>query len=103
MPTPEGRERAPGKDQTRHHQTATIATSVESRLNSNLNEPEPPFLNIAVCPKAFEDGHSSVSTPRWPQVPPAPLVRIGASNGRSAPCGLAHVFDATVSAYPTAL
>ena len=46
------------KDQTRHHQTATIATSVESRLNSNPNEPEPPSLNSSDCPKAFEDGHT---------------------------------------------
>ena len=33
---------------------------------------------------------SQGSTPRWPRVPPAPLVRAGASNGRSAPCGLAN-------------
>jgi hypothetical protein len=32
------------KDQTRHHQTATIATPVESRLNSNFNEPETSLL-----------------------------------------------------------
>src|SRR5215475_3856909 len=47
------------KDQTRHHQTATIATPVESRLNSNPNEPEPPFQYSSDCPKAFEDGQSA--------------------------------------------
>jgi hypothetical protein len=30
--------------------------SVESRLNSNPNEPEPPSLNSSDCPKPFEDG-----------------------------------------------
>ena len=45
------------KDQTRHHQTATIETSVESRLISNPNKPEPPSLNSSDCPKPFEDGH----------------------------------------------
>src|SRR5262249_46725225 len=44
------------KDQTRHHQTATIATPLESRLNSNPNEPEPPFQYSSDCPKAYEDG-----------------------------------------------
>jgi transposase InsO family protein len=38
------------KDQTRHHQTATIATSVESRLISNPNEPEPPFQTPQIVP-----------------------------------------------------
>ena len=39
------------KDQTRHHQTATIATSVESCLISNPNEPEPPFQTPHFVPK----------------------------------------------------
>src|SRR5262249_12539220 len=47
------------KDQTRHHQTATIETPLESRLNSNPNEPEPPFQYSSDCPKAFEDGHTA--------------------------------------------
>jgi glucose dehydrogenase len=51
------------KDQTRHHQTATIGTSVESCLNSNPNEPDPPLLNTAVCPKAFEDGQFGAYSP----------------------------------------
>src|ERR1700726_4297158 len=51
------------KDQKRHHQTATIATSVESRLNSNPNEPEPPSLNSSDCPKPFEDGHACITLP----------------------------------------
>jgi putative transposase len=53
------------KDQTRHHQTATIATSVESRLKSNPNEPEPPSLNSSDCPKPFEDGQG----PSYRQIP----------------------------------
>jgi hypothetical protein len=36
---------------------ATIATSVESSLISNPNEPEPPSLNSSDCRKPFEDGH----------------------------------------------
>ena len=47
------------KDQTRHHQTATIETSVESRLNSNPNEPEPPSLNNSDCPKPSDDGQAT--------------------------------------------
>ena len=39
------------KDQTRHHQTATIETSVESCLISNPNEPEPPFQIPQIVPK----------------------------------------------------
>ena len=34
----------------------TIETSVESRLISNPNEPEPPSLNSSDCPKPFENG-----------------------------------------------
>ena len=47
------------KDQTRHHQTATIEPSVESRLNSNPNEPEPPSLNNSDCPKPSDDGQAT--------------------------------------------
>jgi putative transposase len=51
-----GRDRTILKDQTRHHQAATIATPLEGRLNSNPNEPEPPFQHCSDCPEAFEDG-----------------------------------------------
>ena len=55
------------KNQKRHHQTATIATSVESRLNSNPNEPEPPSLNSSDCPKPFEDGQPTLIEPTSPR------------------------------------
>ena len=58
-----GQSRYPAKHgsrrQPQHHQTATIATTAENRLNSNLNKAEPASLNSSDCSKAFEDGQSS--------------------------------------------
>ena len=51
------------KDQTRHHQTATIATSVESRLISNPKRARASVPNTADCPKAFEDGQPVLLKP----------------------------------------
>src|SRR5215472_5015127 len=48
------------KDQTRHHQTATIETPLERRLNSNPNEPEPPFQYSSDCPKALRRTHRGI-------------------------------------------
>ena len=45
--------------------TATIETSVESCLNSNPNEPEPPSLNNSDCTKPFEDGHAVGAVGPW--------------------------------------
>ena len=44
------------KDQTRHNQTALIATSAPSRLNQQTDGPETPILPKLICLKSFDDG-----------------------------------------------
>lgn len=44
------------KDQTRHHQTAPVATPAASSLNQQTDGPETPKLPEPICLKSFADG-----------------------------------------------
>ncbi len=50
------------KDQTRHHPETTIAASIESRVTSNPDDPEPPLAHAANCLKAFDDGQAQLAS-----------------------------------------
>jgi hypothetical protein len=38
-----------------HHRKPTLAASAAGRLNSDLDEPEPPFSNCLISLKSFDD------------------------------------------------
>ena len=47
-----------GKDQTTDHRKPTLAAPSASRITSQPDEPEPPLIDAARCPKNSDDGHS---------------------------------------------